>query len=57
MNIAIYKKSNYGMVSWYVLDTTQAEAISALTGKKTICNSNMRALESLGFTFTEVIAP
>jgi hypothetical protein len=57
MTIAIYKKNNYGIVSWYVLDTTQAEAISALTGKKTISNSNMKALEVLGFTFTEVIAP
>jgi hypothetical protein len=57
MNINIYKKVVYGITKWYVRDESQAKAISTLTGNKTISDYDMRALESLGFMFTEVIAP
>jgi hypothetical protein len=57
MNINIYKKAVYGITKWYVRDESQAKAISTLTGNKTISDYDMRALESLGFMFTEVIAP
>ena len=57
MNINIYKKAVYGITKWYVRDESQAKAISTLTGNKTISDYEMKALEVLGFTFTEVIAP
>jgi hypothetical protein len=55
MNIEYYKKSNYGIESMYIKDIKIAEAVRGLTDKKTISNSNIKCLELLGFTFTEVL--
>lgn len=48
--IIIHSKSNYGNVSWYVSDATQAKLIATLTGKKTVSHSDVVALTALGFT-------
>lgn len=57
MNIEFYAKSNYGRINFYIKDEKVAKAISNLTGKKTIDEFDIKNLEELGFTFTEVIAP
>lgn len=48
-DIYIYSKSNYGNVSWYITDTETAKLVSQLTGKKTVSNSDVAALNALGF--------
>ena len=58
MNIEIYRKSNYGKTSWYVLDKDQAYAVALISGgKMTLTDEAKRGLEKLGFTLVEVIAP
>ena len=57
MNIKFYAKSNYGRINFYIKDEKVAKVISNLTGKKTIDEFDIKNLEKLGFTFTEVIAP
>ena len=58
MDIKIYRKSNYGKTSWYVLDQNQAYAIALISGgKMTVTDEAKRGLEKLGFTLTEVVGP
>ena len=47
--IRVYYKDSYGTRYWYVKDQEQANLISTLTGKKTIDETDMRALTKLGF--------
>ena len=55
--IEIYRKIVYGNELTYVKNKQFAEAIRILTNSKTISGHHARALEILGFTFIEVIAP
>jgi hypothetical protein len=57
MDIKIYRKSNYGKTSWYVLDENESTAILLISGMTTLTDRTRLGLEKLGFTFTEVIAP
>lgn len=57
MNIKIYRKSNYGRTSWYILEKNEAEAIALISGTTTLTDRAKQGLEKLGFTLTEVIAP
>jgi len=53
--IEYYKKSNYGTESMYIKNVNIALSVGALTKKATISNSDIKALEALGFEFKEVI--
>lgn len=57
MEINYYVKSVYGNEMAYIADTKKLQAISILTGQKTLSARHMEALEELGFSFKEVIAP
>ena len=47
--ITLYRKSHYGNTFYYVLDSVKASYIQALTGRKTVSESDMQALKALGF--------
>jgi len=53
--IKFYTDRVYGVVKNYVKEPQVANAISALTGRKTITEQDMKALEALGFKFEEVL--
>lgn len=56
MRIDYYKKTNeFGRI--YVKDQSVAKAISALTQKKTLSKSHMKALKTLGHELNEVKQP
>ena len=55
--IEIYRKSVYGNTLTYVKDKEIAQAIRILTNSKTLSGNDIGALEMLGFTFKEVLAP
>jgi hypothetical protein len=59
MNQAIdfYSKNVYGEWKMYIKDDEMAAKIEAITKQKTLTEWAKVALENLGFTFTEVIAP
>lgn len=57
MKIEFYRKSVYGNENIYIVDNELAGTVKSLTGKKTINNSDIKSLESLGCVFSEVIAP
>ena len=50
MTIKTQPKTAFGKTLHYVVDPTQAAAISRLTGKKTINELDIIALETLGLT-------
>lgn len=54
-SIRFYRDRVYGVVKFYVKDAEVAQAITLLTGRKTITEQDMKALETLGFTFEEVL--
>ena len=49
-NIKTQPKTAFGKTLHYVVDPTQAAALSRLTGKKTINELDILALETLGLT-------
>ena len=53
--IRVYYKDSYGTRYWYVKDQEQANLISTLTGKKTIDETDMRALTKLGFFINQTM--
>ena len=53
--IRVYYKDSYGTRYWYVKDQQQANLISTLTGKKTIDETDMRALTKLGFFINQTM--
>lgn len=55
--IKYYIKENYGTKHRYIVEPRVAEAISTLTGRKTLSDSDIQALEVLGFEFEQVIKP
>ncbi len=48
MKITYYKKNVYGIEQTYISDPVIADVVRMLTGKKTISNRDMTALEALG---------
>jgi len=57
MKIEYYRKTHYGVDHRYIVDPTIANAVAKLTDKKTVGPNHLAALESLGFTVTEVLPP
>jgi hypothetical protein len=55
--IEYYKKIVYGNERGYILDTRMAQAVYCVSGKTTLCNTTMKGLEMLGFSFKEVLPP
>ena len=55
--IQVYIETKYGTDYNYVKDEDQAEAVEALTKKKTIDRYDIRALEKLGYTIELVMSP
>lgn len=55
--VEFYSKSVYGEWKMYVKGAEMQLKLTALTGQLTLTERVKRALEDLGFTFTEVIAP
>jgi len=49
--IEIYEKTNYGTTHIYIKRKEIADAISRLTGRKTIDKWDIKTLISLGFNF------
>ena len=47
-NIETYAKTAFGKTLHYVLDPTYKAALTSLTGKKTINETDIAALETLG---------
>ena len=55
--IQVYIENHYGTPYNYVKDEAQAEALEALTKKKTLDRYDFRALEKLGYTIEVVKSP
>ena len=55
--IQVYIKKAYGIDHYYVVDDKQAEAIQALTKKKTVDRFDFRAFEMLGYSIELVMDP
>lgn len=55
--IQVYIENHYGTPYNYVKDQAQAEALEALTKKKTLDRYDFRALEKLGYTIELVMSP
>jgi len=53
--IKFYQDRVYGVIKNYVKEPELAQAITTLTGRKTLTDQDMKALESLGFTFEQVL--
>ena len=49
-NIETYAKTAFGKTLHYVLDPTYKAALTSLTGKKTINETDIACLETLGVT-------
>ena len=49
--ITLRKESHYGSTFYYVVDEAKAQPIRILTGRKTLTDTDMAALRTLGFTF------
>ena len=57
MKIEYYRKNVYGNENLYIKDQKTAVAVGELTGKVTIDARDIKCLEFLGHTFTEVLPP
>ncbi len=55
MTIRYYTKNVYGRNSQYPID--KKNAITKLTGRKTLTSSDILALNELGFDLVEVLEP
>ena len=55
-NLNWYRKHVYGQETAYLVDGAAADAVKALTGRKSLTRTDRAALEALGFTFTEISA-
>lgn len=49
--IIVEKTNHYGLERIYVVDEKLREAISSLTGRKSLFKRDIEALKVLGFTF------
>lgn len=57
LTVRYYVRVVYGRRTMYIVDGDTARAVSELTGRKVLTESNKRAFESLGFSFHEVMEP
>lgn len=57
MNIEYYTKKAYGREDKYIAEDSIAVNIAMLTGRRTIHPKDIKALQNLGFTLTEVPNP
>lgn len=57
MKLNYYVKNVYGNLHLYLESSTEQQAITSLTGTKTLLQTQMQALESLGFEFVQVLTP
>ena len=55
--IEYYRIKVYGINKYYANDPKIAEAISKITGQKTLVQSTLNGLKELGFDFKEVLPP
>lgn len=55
--IQFFRREVYGNVLFYIKDPAISCQVAILTGKKTLLPDHKQALESLGLTFEEVLAP
>jgi hypothetical protein len=55
--IAVFTRNNYGTLATYAADPVMRAKLSALTGRQTLTESDIRALSALGFTFASVADP
>tara|TARA_B100000212_G_scaffold184980_1_gene139523 strand:+ start:176 stop:433 length:258 start_codon:yes stop_codon:yes gene_type:complete len=55
--VQVYIRTSYGNDHYYVVNDKQAEALEALTKKKTLDRYDFRSLEMLGFTIELVMDP
>lgn len=55
MLIQYYEKNVYGNICRYITEGKTAQAVYMLTGRKTLSETDMQALELLGYTFEKVI--
>ena len=55
MTITYYSRDHYGTRHKYPIE--HAEALARLTGCKTLRDSDVIALEAMGFKFREVVRP
>lgn len=55
MKIQYYIKNVYGNTNRYIKDPVLADAIRVLTGQKTVSEAQMKALETLGHSFEQVL--
>jgi len=53
-NIETQTKTAFGQVRHYVVDEVQADALKTLTGKITVSDRDLVALQLLGFTINGV---
>ena len=53
-NIKTQTKTAFGQVRHYIVDPVQADAIKTLTGKKTVNDKDLVALQLLGLTINGV---
>lgn len=57
MTLQFYTKHVYGLPTMYLVDQNVAEAVRLFNNHKTMTDSDKKALEKLGFSFTEVVEP
>lgn len=57
VTVHFYRKDVYGAEHCYIVEQGIYEAVYALTGRKTLTGTDRKALERLGFSFQEVLAP
>jgi hypothetical protein len=57
MRIEYFRKQNYGVTMFYVLDKKLASVVQKLTGKKTLTFDIVNALKELGHEVVEVLPP
>ena len=57
MTITFFVRSVYGRDNIYLADETQASLVSTLTGQKTVSNTQLRVLASLGLILEQVPDP
>ena len=55
--ITVYTRSVYGQLKVYAANPEQAKHLSTLTGARTLEHRHLAALESLGFTVSQVPDP
>lgn len=55
--IEFYVKNVWGKDLRYIIDPQIRSALTTLTGTGTLCDYQLKPLESLGFTFKEVLQP